>query len=122
MPDSKFFELKDHVGVDGDGNLEPLVTIGVAVTVPAMVGKDVIDVPEGLSIEPAQGLGDRGARIVPGTRIVESADWRINAALLQADFEQVDKPTKTAVQKAKKETVDSQERATEFNDDGEEKE
>lgn len=118
MPDSTFMELHDHVGVTADGNLEPLVSIGLTVAYPTMVkdpdtGKDEIaEAVQGLTIDAAQSLGDRPARFIPGTRIIETNDPRIVTALLQSgNFQQIDAPTKTAAKAAAKALSDATEEA-----------
>jgi hypothetical protein len=109
MPESKskYFELEDHVGVTADGNLEPLVEIGLVVTVPTMVEGEVVDAPHTVKVEHAAKLGELAARIVPGTRIVESSDYRVNVALLGSGFVAIDPPTKAAVAKAAKALTDA---------------
>lgn len=122
MPDSTYLELHDHIGVTADGNLEPLVAISpVPYLVPTLVqdpetGKDVVvETQETTTIEFAETLGKRPARMVPGTRIVESADPRITAFLLASNeggvWREIDPPTKTEAKRAAKELTDAVEEA-----------
>ncbi len=114
MPDSTFLELEDHVGVTADGNLEPLVSIGLSIAVPTMVkdpdtGKmEPAEIAHSITIESSQGLADRPARFLPGTRIVEIADPRVVTALMQSgSFKEIDPPTKTAQKAAAKALTDA---------------
>ncbi len=118
MPDSTYLELNDDVGVTAGGNLEPLVSIGVAITVPTMVkdpetGKnEMAELVDSVTIESATGLAGRPARFLPGTRIVEVADPRVHNALLQtAHFHEIDAPTKKDAEQQKKALTDAVEEA-----------
>ena len=83
---SVFLKLPDSVGVapkyilkDGEevenphaGELEPLNSIGVPISIPVMNGKEVVEQSSTYHIKPAEKLGKGElARIVPGTRSVE---------------------------------------------------
>lgn len=102
--DTTWLQLKDHVGVTADGNLEPLVDIGVSVAVPQMIedpntGKlEVGEAVQTLRISEAATLDvTRPARLAGG-RIVETRDARVVAALMQTGhFEQIDRPTKKQI-------------------------
>jgi hypothetical protein len=118
MPDSTFLELHDHVGVTADDNLEPLVEIGVTLAVPTMIkdpdtGKDELaEAVTSLTISSQASLGDLQARVLPGTRIIETADQRVTQALLgTGHWQQIDAPTKTAAAAAAKALKDAAEEA-----------
>lgn len=116
---SIFLELKADVGVTADGNLEPLVAIGLAIPVPQMIPNPATkelepgESVENVTVEPSEAL-ERGAlaRIVPGTRMVEVVNERIAANLLATlNWEQVDRPTTRAVQSAARQLSDAAEEA-----------
>lgn len=92
----QYFALRDHVGVTADGNLEPLVEIGVTLAVPMMRDGEFVEDPHRYIIESRESLPDGElARIIPGTRIVHATDPRIADVLLQSELvEQCDPPTK----------------------------
>ncbi len=115
MPDSTYLELNDDVGVTADGNLEPLVAIGVSRVVPTMVKDgaktDVIDVAQSYTVEAADTLGRRLARFLPGTRIVECVDPQITSALLAGSCHLIDPPKKADAAKQAKSLTDAREEA-----------
>lgn len=100
---SRYYRFKDEHGVTADGNLEPLVSIGMTVAIPTMIDNPETGRPEPgetistLHLQPGDSILSMAipARIVPGTRMVESADPRVDSALLASGkWEQIDKPTK----------------------------
>ena len=98
MSESRYFELLDHVGVTADGNPEPLVQEAIALAVPVMAAGEVIDEFRTVYIDPADRL-KQGApgRILPGTRIIETANPTVAAYLLaHGKYQEVDKPSKKA--------------------------
>lgn len=110
MSDSRYFALKGEHGVDHADNLEPLQEIGISVSVPTMVpgasNTDIVEVPHIIKVESANGLGDRRARIIPGTRFVETNDPLVASALLECgQYTEVDEPGKGAIDKARKQTA-----------------
>ncbi len=121
MADSTWLELHDTIGVTAEGNLEPLADIGdVPILVPRLVtdetGKQhVIEEPQMVKIEFADELGKRPARMVPGTRMVETVDPRIAGFLLGSNegavWKQIDTPTRAAVKAAAKALADASEEA-----------
>ena len=123
--DTTWLRLKDHVGVSADGNLEPLVDIGVTVAVPTMVkdpetGKDEIgETVQTLSIGHAETLDIfRPARFIKGGRIVETRDQRVVSALMQTgNFEQIDRPTKKDIAAHVKGLTDATEEAANRSDE-----
>jgi hypothetical protein len=109
MSDSRYFALRGEHGVDHAGNPEPLAHVGLSVVaptaIPAPAGMEIADVPHVVSIEQADKLGDARARIVPGTRFIETADALLAGALLACgQYEEVDKPGKPELDRARKDT------------------
>lgn len=114
MSESRYFVLRDDVGVDHADNLEPLAEIGLIVGVPTAVpgpeNVEIVEVPQAHSIKPADKLNDeRRVRIIPGTRYVETNDALIAEGLLghpagKGLFVEVDEPKKADIDKARKET------------------
>jgi hypothetical protein len=106
MPQIRYLELRDHVGVDGDGNHEPLAEIGLALPLPTMRDGEVVQIPVPTKIRPAASLGALPARIVPDTRIVEIADRLIAAQLLSTGkYEEIPAPTSAQLRKAHEKTA-----------------
>lgn len=104
MPD-RYFKLKDHVGLDGDGNPEPINEIGVSANVPTMVGsgkdREVVAVAKRVKVKP-----------IPGTRIVKTDEPVVAEALKQSGlFDESEPPAKAEVSKARQETKDARENA-----------
>ena len=127
MPETNHFRLLDHIGVTADEQPEPLVEERVTRDRPIMVddgkgGQIPTTTSETVSIQPAASIGAADlvqARIIPGTRIVESRDPIIDAALRGfGKYEQIDSPIKKDIDAAVKETRDSVERAKGFDDLG----
>ena len=99
---SRFLKLPDTIGVapkyivkDGEevenpraGELEPLSSIGVPISIPVMSGKDVIEQSSTYHITPSEKLGKGElARIVPGTRSVEvDHEGLANVLITQAGY------------------------------------
>jgi enoyl-CoA hydratase/carnithine racemase len=85
MPD-RYFKLKDHVGVDAEGNLEPIHEIGLSANVPTIVGEgkdqEIVAVAKRVVVKP-----------LPGTRIVKTDDPIVADTVLQSGmFDEVDPP------------------------------
>jgi hypothetical protein len=108
----RYFALRDHVGVTPGGNLEPLVEEGMAIAVPTIVstvdGPEVVTTSMSVVIRPADTLPDgAGARVIPGTRIIECSDPRIADGLLGGEkYEEIPPPTKQEVTHAVKALTD----------------
>lgn len=101
MPEStRYFELRDHVGVTADGNPEPIAEIGVALAVPIMRGGEVVGEQQRHVIAQAPSLKEGMlARVLPGTRLIEASDPRVCDVLLQSELvKEVDPPSKKAEQ------------------------
>lgn len=98
MPDPRYFELHDHIGVRADnGSLEPLVSIAVTVQVPTMVGKQIVDTAKRVELEP-----------VKGTRTLVVTDPVVAGALAATGYvREVDKPTRKALDKQRDTTQDA---------------
>ncbi len=117
--DTIWLKLKDTVGVTVDGNLEPLVDIGVTVAIPQMIenpetGKlEVGESVQTLRITHRPSLDIfHPARFIEGGRIVETRDQRVVDALTQTgSFEQIDRPTKRDLAAHVKSLTDAREEA-----------
>lgn len=100
MPDT-YLELNDDVGVDADGNLEPIHEIGVAVNIPTIKNGELVDIAQRTTVN-----------AIPGTRIVKTNDPAIVSALLgSGQYHETDAPSKTDLSKARKDTTDAREAA-----------
>lgn len=100
MPE-RHFRLLDHIGLDADGNPEPIHEIGLAVLIPTMKDGKIIDVPERITLNAAAG-----------TRVVKTDDPRVAGALLQSgQYEEVDAPSRRALAKEREATQDARENA-----------
>lgn len=95
MSDSRFFKVLDHVGLDPDGNLEPLVEVGV--TVPRVTTDDgePVQLDDRVILKPL----DEGGRIF-------ATDDPIIAEGLNATglVEEISQPTKAQIEKDKQNT------------------
>ena len=101
MPNTRHFKLKDHVGVDDAGNLEPIQVVGVLVIQPTMRDGEVVDDPQTLEVKP-----------IPGTRVVATRDPRIVDGLLASgNFDEIDAPSKKDLDAARKTTQPHREAA-----------
>lgn len=112
-----YYQLKPDIGVDGSGNLEPIADIGVSIAAPQMSGGDMLPTAvQIVNIKPTDSLSaDVFARVIPGTRMIETTDVRVATAIHALGlFDRVDPPTKKAIDEAKRETrahVDAVEKA-----------
>ena len=89
----RYLQINDDVGLDAEGNPEPAVAIGVAVTVPTMKDGEVVDVAQRVSVPP-----------IAGTRIFKIDDPVIfSACLAHGGLHEVDPPNKRTLEKARKE-------------------
>jgi hypothetical protein len=112
----RYFELHDHVGVeashlvkekDADGNvleevenpkaedLAPLCSESMLVAFPKKVENgEVVEDVVAIRIKPAAELTEeRPARIIPGTRVIETTSHQVAAALLaNGKYQEVDPP------------------------------
>ncbi len=115
MSETTFLELLDHVGIEPSyrhhpdtGEIEenpsagepgPLVEIGVQIPVPVMVGSDVGTETRTAPIQQHESLAEAGeikARIIPGTRIVETtAPAVVNVLISTGHYQQCDPPPST---------------------------
>jgi hypothetical protein len=112
MPDSRYFELAPHIGLapnfltgkDGQpvenpaaGSPEPLVEERLTIGVPTMVGKDVIPVPQSVTL-----------KAIPGTRILKVDDPLAASALAaHPNYIEIDAPTKKSLAGARSTTEDA---------------
>ncbi|HET6502104.1 MAG TPA: hypothetical protein VFG87_15215 [Amycolatopsis sp.] len=111
MPDDEFiayFELRSEHGVDHANNLQPIVDFGLSMPAARQTSDGLIlpTATERVSIQPAPNLTDElVARVIPNTRIVETIDPRVADAIRAVGlFDEIDKPSKTAIAAAEKET------------------
>jgi hypothetical protein len=113
MSNTRWFQLRDHIGVTADGNPEPLVEQSLTMAVPAMRGRELVEDSFGIVIQPSGALKEtEHARIVPFTRIIEVADPRVADVLMQTGhYDEIDPPTKRDQQAAKKALTDAVEEA-----------
>lgn len=96
MPETaRWFKLDDDVGINGvDQTLDPIAHFVVNLAIPVMVGKDVVDIAQTISLEQSEKCSEFG-RIVPGTRYLEVTDYRLAGVIAsELPYHEVDKPTK----------------------------
>lgn len=85
------------------GEPEPINNIGLQIPVPVMAGGEVADTTARVAIHPGPGLGAEGelvddagsfkrARIIPGTRVVETDHPAVVNLLTEAGYLQCDPP------------------------------
>lgn len=100
MPDT-YLELNDDVGLDADGNPEPIHEIGIAVNIPTIKDGELVDIAQRTTVT-----------AIPGTRIVKTSDPMIVGALLgSGQYHETEPPSKTDLSKARKDTQDAKEAA-----------
>jgi hypothetical protein len=89
------------------GELDPINEVGISVSIPTMVGKDVLDLPARIVIAPAESLPDKvRARVIPGTRIIETDNDRVATALLGCDQYAETDPPKAETTRTKREKTE----------------
>lgn len=94
---TRHFELLEHIGLDVDGNPEPIVEVGLTLRVPEMRGGELVIVEKPVRLEP-----------LPGTRVVATDDPMVAAGLLDSgQYREVDTPTKRQVRAARDATTDA---------------
>jgi hypothetical protein len=101
MP-ARYLQINDDIGVDGDGNLEPGVSINLNIPVPVMdTNGHVTILREGVSLDP-----------IPGTRTFKIDDERhFIAAMDSGALHEIDPPRQKDLKKERTEVQDSKERA-----------
>lgn len=100
MPD-RYLQLNDDLGLNAEGNPEPIHEIGVALAVPTAVGGEIVDVPQRVTVKP-----------IPGTRTVKTDDPLIYHGLLSSgQYHEVDPPTRTDLTKERQSVEDAREQA-----------
>ncbi len=100
--DTRWLKYADDQGISANGNPEPLVDIGLTITVPTMIanpetGKlEIGEVASSLQITHAPTLDIfTPARFIEGGRIVETRDERVVTALMGTGYwAEIDRPTK----------------------------
>lgn len=94
MAEARYFELNDDVGIDHEGNPEPLVEVGLTVARPAMVDGAVVDAVESVQLKP-----------IPGTRILKVEDVVVaNAMASHPLYHETEAPSKKDLDAARKTT------------------
>lgn len=110
MTQARYFELLDHIGVEPDyitdpktgepvankaaGELQPLQHETVNVSVPTMVGNELIPVAQGVTVN-----------AIPGTRILKIEDPLIaNVIGDLGKYREIDPPDQGDLKKSRKET------------------
>lgn len=113
MADARYFELNDDIGLapshltdtetgqpvenPAAGTPEPLVHFSLTIGVPTMVGADLIQVPETVTLDP-----------IAGTRMLKIEDALVaNAMQAHPLFHEVDPPTRKGLTSARKDTEDA---------------
>lgn len=103
-----YFQLRSFVGVDADGNLEPIASMGLSLPMPSFNKEgELVLTTERIEIAVTEDeLSDKlFVRAIPGTRYVETSNSHIAAGVLASQlFDQVDQPTKKQITAAEKET------------------
>jgi hypothetical protein len=98
MPE-RHFRLLDHIGLDADGNPQPIHEVGLAVLTPTMKDGEVVDVSERITLNAA-----------PGTRVQKTSDPRVAEALLASgQYEETEAPSKRDLAKERAATQDARE-------------
>lgn len=115
----QYFQLRDDVGITGDGNLEPLDNIGIVVAVPIMRGGEVVEDPHRYHVVQAESLSkDVLARVIPGSRTIHVNDPTVAEGIWQTGlFVQIDKPTKKQLADQVREAKAAEEEAGTHNGD-----
>jgi hypothetical protein len=109
MPD-RYFEINDDVGINADGNPEPLHEIGVTVSIPTMNGSDVVDVPQRTTVKP-----------IPGTRTFKTDDPIIAQAILDSGLvHETTQLTKAEIKAQRESTEDAREQSGTIDNDHQE--
>lgn len=109
MPE-RHFRLLDHLGLDSEGNPEPIHEVGLAVAIPTIRGGEIVDIEERVTVKAA-----------PGTRVIKTDDPLVAGALLgSGQFEEIDPPSSAQLKKERKQTQDAREGATTTDAAGEE--
>ena len=94
MADARYFELNDDVGLDHEGNPQPLVETGLTIARPTMVGGEVVDAVESVPLTP-----------IPGTRILKIEDPVVaNAMSTHPLYHETEAPSKKDLDAARKTT------------------
>ena len=112
MPDSRYFELNDDVGLapqyltgkDGQpvenpaaGSPEPLVEETLIIGVPAMAGNDIVNVAQEVKLKP-----------IAGTRILKIDDALVaNVLATSPKYHEIDAPSKKDLAGARSTTEDA---------------
>lgn len=123
MPDLTYLKLRDDVGIAPShivndaglevenpraGELDALNNIGIQIPMPTMIGTEVGMTTRRVEIKPGAELADPlRARIIPGTRIVETdAPAVINLLVASGDYAHCDPPASERPRKPKQPTTD----------------
>jgi hypothetical protein len=116
--DTTWLKLHDTVGVSANGNLEPLVDIGIVIAVPQMIempdgSQEIGESTQALRVTDAPGLSVfRPARFEKGGRMVETRDARVVESLMRTgNWDIIDRPSKRDVAAHVKALTDATEEA-----------
>ncbi len=100
MPD-RYLSLNDDVGIDADGNPEPLHEVGAAVSIPTIKDGEVVSRDERVTVKP-----------IAATRILKLDEPRIVESLLSTGhWHEIDPPAKTDLDKQRSDTQDARDAA-----------
>jgi hypothetical protein len=106
MPETQYFELNDDIGLNAEGNPEPLHEIGVTVAIPTMNGDDVVSVPQRTTVKP-----------IPGTRIFKTDDQVIAAAIFDSGLvHETNAPSQSQLKQERDVTKDARDQSGKLDD------
>lgn len=123
MPELTYLKLRDDAGIAPShivndkglevpnpraGELDPLNNIGIQIPMPTMIGTEVGMTTRRVAIEPGAELADPlRARIIPGTRIVETdMPQVVNLLVATGDYARCDPPVSERPRKPRQTTTD----------------
>ena len=108
MSDSRYFALRDEHGTDHEDNLQPIQEIGLSIPNPTAraLGLPLVDKVVISQLDDDEFGDEHPARVIPGTRLVETRDFIVAEALLACgQYDELDgPPSKSVVDKHRKET------------------
>lgn len=121
---TRFFELNDDVGLESShlrqkdgtevenpraGQKAPLNNVGFPVQYPVKVdGGELITRTDIVRVEPSEQLHPQlKTRVIPGTRIVETANSQVANTLLESNYHEVDAPKSEQGRTTKQEKSDA---------------
>lgn len=97
----RYFELDEAIGLDPDGNPEPIHEVGLAVNIPTVKDGEIVAVASRVTVN-----------AIPGTRILKVDDPIVAGALAgSGQYREVDPPKKADLDRQRKDTTDAREAA-----------